>query len=116
MGKIVLWAPRIITVILTIFISILAFNRFVPGATRMENSMVFIIGLLPAVIMILVLALAWFYKLAGGITFVILGVVMTILYQWHRADLSFLSLASPVIVVGILFILSHFYERSASPR
>lgn len=116
MGKFVLWSPRVIAAILIIFTSLFAISGFVPGTSRMDNSLSLLIGLLPALIFLLALILAWFYKLAGGITFIALGVVMNILPRTLSRELSFLSLALPVLVVGILFLLSHFYEKSGSAR
>jgi len=116
MEKFILWAPRAISVILIIFISLFAFDGFVPGATRLNNSMSLLIGLLPAVILTLALILAWFFKLAGGITFVILGIAMILFFHTPHDEITFLTLSSPVLVVGLLFLLSHFYEKSSSAR
>lgn len=116
MGKFILWAPRVISVILIFFISLFAFDGFVPGATRMNNSLSLLIGLLPAAILALSLVLAWFFKLAGGITFVILGIAMTLFFHTPHDEISFLRLSLPVLIVGLLFLLSHFYEKSAPVR
>lgn len=116
MGKFVLWAPRVISLILITFMSVLAYDGFIPGATRLDNSLSILIGFLPAVILALALILSWFFKLAGGITFTVLGIAMAIFFHMYRTELSFLSFSSPVIVVGILFLLSYFYEKSSSVR
>ena len=115
MGKFVLWAPRGISIILIIFISLFAFDGFIPGGGRLDNALSVLIGFLPAVILTLALILACFFKMAGGITFIVLGITMS-LFSRTYSELSFLSLYSPVLVVGILFLLSHFYEKSASAR
>jgi hypothetical protein len=115
MNKIILWAPRVIALILILFISLFAFDGFVPGISGYEKTLAFVIGLLPAIILALALILAWFFKLAGGITFVTLGIAMTLFFHTYKSDLSFLTLSSPVLVVGILFILSYYYEKAA-PR
>jgi hypothetical protein len=115
MNKFILWAPRVISIILVIFISLFAFDGFVPGITGYEKTLSLIIGLLPAIIMTLALILAWFFKLAGGITFISLGIAMTFFFHTYQSELSFLTLSSPVLVVGVLFILSYYYEK-ATPR
>jgi len=115
MNKFIIWAPRAISIILIIFISLFAFDGFVPGTTGYEKTLSLAIGLLPAIILTLALILGWFFKLAGGIAYISLGIAMTFFFNTYQSDLSFLTLSSPVLVVGILFILSYFYEK-ATPR
>ncbi len=53
MNKIILWAPRVIALILILFISLFAFDGFVPGISGYEKTLAFVIGLLPAIILAL---------------------------------------------------------------
>jgi hypothetical protein len=114
MKKIITWTPRVFAVIIIIFVALLAFDGFVPLGNPFNRSLSFIISLLPAIILLLALVLAWFYKLAGGITYIILGGAMSFFVHANVDELSFLTLSSPVLAVGVLFLLSHFYEKASS--
>jgi hypothetical protein len=115
MKNVILWTPRVIALIIITFITLFAFNGFVPVSSLFRNTLALTIGLLPAIILLLALILAWFFKLAGGITYIILGIAMSFFFRIYSDELTFLTLSSPVLAVGILFVLSHFYEKAA-PR
>ncbi len=114
MKKIIMWTPRVLAIIIIIFVALMAFDGFVPSGTPVNFSFSFFISLLPAIVFLLALILAWFYKLAGGITYIILGAAMNFFVHVNINELSFLTLSSPVLVVGVLFLLSHFYDRASS--
>ena len=114
MKKIIMWTPRVLAIIIIIFVALLAYDGFVPSGTPFSNSLSFTILFLPAIVFLLALIIAWFYKLAGGITFIVLGGAMNFFVHANINELSFLTLSSPVLVVGVLFILSHFYEKASS--
>lgn len=116
MKNLIVWTPRVISLILISFISFFALDSFHPEASFLNNTLSILIELLPAIILLLALVLAWFYRLAGGITYIILGVAMTFFFHTYRNELTFLTLSSPVLVVGVLFVLSYYYEKAAAPR
>ncbi len=116
MGKLIIWLPRVITIILIGFATLFAFDSFIPSSAGIDNSTLIIISFLPPVLLLMALVLGWFYKLAGGIIFIAMGIAMTFLFDSMRRELSFLSLSFPVMIAGLLFLLSHFYEKSAQRR
>jgi len=76
--------------------------------------------LIPSFALILFLIVAWKWELIGGGIFVILGlgllpfIYMTNYHMNHSVWMSIgivLVINLPFIVVGILFVLSHFLKR-----
>ena len=116
MKNLITWAPRVIALIIIVFILLFAFNGFVPRYLTGEGVVPLVIGILPAVVLFLALVMAWFFRLAGGITWIILGIVMIIFFHTYRDELSFLTLSSPVVAVGVLFVLSHFYDKAGTAK
>ena len=105
-----------LAIIIIIFVALLAYDGFVPSGTPFNYSLSFTIALLPAIVFLLTLILAWFQKLAGGITFIVLGAAMNLFVHANINELSFLTLSSPVLVVGVLFLLSHFYDKASTRK
>lgn len=116
MKNLITWAPRVIALMIIVFVLLFAFNGFVPRYLAGEEVVPLVIGILPAVVLFLALVLAWFFRLAGGITWIILGMAMIIFFHTYRDELSFLTLSSPVVAVGVLFVLSHFYEKAGTVK
>jgi len=116
MKNLITWAPRVIALIIIIFVLLFAYNGFVPRYLTGEDFVPIVIGILPAVVLFLALILAWFFKLAGGITYIVLGVAMIVFFHTYSDELSFLTLSSPVVAVGVLFVLSHFYEKAGTSK
>jgi len=100
-----------------LFVSLFALDSFQPGMPFWKQLAGFFIHLIPNFILILFLIVAWKWELLGGIMFVIVGLgllpfIYMMNYQMnHSVGMSLgvvLLINAPFIVVGILFILSHF--------
>lgn len=118
--KIIHWTPRILCVIAILFISLFALDAFGHGSSFWKELGDFIIHLIPSFILTIFLIIAWKWELIGGIVFLIIGLVMTpIIYSHNYAmnqnvGMSLVVIASitlPFIVVGALFIISHFMKK-----
>jgi hypothetical protein len=57
--------------------------------------------LIPSIILAILTVVAWKHELVGGTLFILAGLVMT--FFFHS-----LNIASPVFMVGALFIASHY--------
>ena len=76
--------------------------------------------LIPSFVLILFLVIAWKWELIGGAIFVMIGLgFMPFIYMmnYHMNHSVWMSLSVilainfPFVVVGLLFILSHFMKR-----
>src|SRR5512133_1018471 len=116
MAKFILWAPRILALLIAAFVVLMALDNFTAGAPADQQVKGFFISILPALGLIAGMILSFRYKLAGGIAIILMGIIMTMLLKFSVKSLPFLILSTPVIVTGILFILSHFYERTSAKK
>ena len=112
MAKFILWAPRVLTLLIIAFLVIMAFDNFSAGIKTEEQWKGFAISMAPGLVLLAGMILALKYPLAGGLLIIILGGIMSILLKTSGKTLPFLVLATPVIVTGLLFVLSHFYEKT----
>jgi hypothetical protein len=95
--KILHWTPRAISILFVLFISMFAFDT--PGIG-------FLIHLIPSIILLGLIILAWKYELIGGIAFIVLGIVFTIFFKTYKDIITILLISLPPIITGVLFILN----------
>jgi len=114
------WLPRILCIAAILFVGLFALDSFDPRLTIWQQIGGFLLHLIPCYILITFLILAWKYELIGGVVFVILGIglspyIYTMNYHMNHSVLISLSVIGmitlPFVVVGGLFILSHFLKK-----
>jgi hypothetical protein len=85
----------------TLFISIFALDAIA------DSPIAFIMHLVPTFILVAAIMLAWRNSRAGGIAFIVLGIVFTLWFHTFRHALSFMLLSVPLVVLGTLFLYAH---------
>ena len=119
--KIYHWLPRIICILAILFISLFALDAFQPDLSMWQQIGEFLMHLIPSFILTALLIIAWKWELTGGILFAIIGLGFSPVVFMHNYNMNhsiFISLGIiatitlPFIVVGILFISSHFIKKN----
>lgn len=114
------WLPRILCILAILFISLFAADAFEPGLTIWQQLRGFLMHLIPSFILLFLLIVAWKWELIGGIIFTIIGlglspfIFMRNYNMNHSVGVSLaiiLMITFPFVVVGILFIISHFMKK-----
>jgi len=117
-------APRILGILATLFISIFALDAFRQGLSIWQQLAGFAIHLIPSLILLIVLIVAWKRELAGGIIFTLIGLVFTPIVFYHNYNLNhsvwislgiIIMVTFPFIVTGVLFIIYHFIRKNQAP-
>jgi uncharacterized membrane protein len=110
LNKFLHWAPRILSLLFIMFISIFALDVF-DEYQGLSALLPLFMHLLPSLILLAVVIIAWRYDLVGAISFL----AAAITYIWSvgldRPWSWYLSISGPAIVVAILFLLSWFQKR-----
>jgi len=118
------WVPRILCILIIIFLGVFASDAFVAEHSMFQQVSDFLIHLVPSLILLLLLIIAWKRELIGGILFTILSLVMSpFLYsmnyeQNHNIFMSLgviLIIALPILLTGILFIISYSKRKPTAP-
>jgi hypothetical protein len=107
MKKFFYWAPRILSIIMVCFISIFAFDVFDGGNTGWELVLALFIHLLPSIVAVIIIIVAWKKEQIGGWLFIALGVGFVFLGRFQLATI--LIIALPVVIIGAMFLL-HYYK------
>ncbi len=114
------WLPRIICILAILFVSLFAADAFAPGLTIWQQIGAFFMHLIPSFILLAFLIVAWKWEYAGGIIFLIIGIGLSpfvFMMNYNRNHSIWMSLGIilsitfPFVVVGILFIVSHFLKK-----
>jgi hypothetical protein len=94
--------------VFAIFISLFALDVFRAGKGFWEVTLALLIHLIPTAIVLGVLALSWRREWISAIIYIALS-ILYIVQTWGRFPLStYLIIAGPLILIGILFMLNWF--------
>ncbi len=114
------WTPRIIGILAILLISLSLGDSFDQNLTFWQKTGEFIMHLIHPLIFTTVLIISWKRELIGGILFIIIGLIFsnfTFIQVFNSPHPhiphinNILLINSPFIIIGILFILSHFKEK-----
>jgi hypothetical protein len=119
--KVLKWLPRIICILAILFISMFSLDAFAPGLTLWQQLGAFMIHNIPSFVLLAFLIFAWKRELTGGIIFIILGFILSLLvyllnhYRNHFSvgrSLGIVAMITlPFVVAGILFIMSYYRKK-----
>ena len=104
--RILTWAPRIIAILFIGFISLFALDSFSGDVPVGKQILGFFIHLIPSFVLVACLIVAWKNRIFGGLLFLVVGMVFTIYFGTYKNPTNFLLISAPVLLVGVLFILS----------
>ena len=117
------WIPRIICILAILFISMFAADAFAPELTIWQQIGAFLMHLIPSFILLALLLVAWKWELIGGVIFTVIGIGLSPFIFQHNYAMNqsvsmslviILTITFPFIVVGVLFIISHFMKKKAA--
>ena len=116
--KIFYWLPRVAGIICAVFCFVLAFGVFAEEDwTPLEKTIGFLMQLIPFLIMIILLLIAWKWEFIGGISYVILGIAIIAYMILFRPEIWYNTfiLSGPLFFVGLLFIIHYLiFEKMNS--
>ena len=108
------WLPRVITIIYTVLASLFAFDIYKEGYNYKEDFLMLVPHLLPTIILILFVYIAWKKPLIGGLLFIAVGAAYTIL-AWSRfPPLTIGIIAGPLFFAGLLYLLQGKQKKQDS--
>ena len=114
--QILFWSPRILGILIAVFVSLFALDVFGEGYSSWETIGALAMHLLPTLVILVVLGIAWRWEWTGGFLFVALGVLYITLF-WEPSNLpAYLVILGPLILTGILFLLDGCYHSATLPE
>ncbi len=108
--KFLFWSPRVLCIIFALFISIFALDVFDGQHTFWETMLALVIHLIPTMVIVLVLIIAWKRELFGCIVFFVLPIIY-IAMAWGRFTISvYLTMCTPMLLISVLYFLNWKYK------
>ena len=103
--RLLYWTPRAISIAYTIFLSVFALDVFREGHSLGNTVLAFLIHLVPAFMILLVLAIAWRWEWIGAAGFA--GLAMWYAgIVWRRHPDWVVVIAGPLLMIAALFLVN----------
>jgi len=113
--RVLYWIPRILSILFICFLMLFSLDVFEPGLTVKEIAIGLLMHNIPAIILIVLLVVAWRHEIVGAISFFGAGIFYITMVslsalnsglEWHLALMWSLNIALPAIIIGVLFLVS----------
>lgn len=103
--RILYWAPRVLSILFVLFISVFALDVFSEGYGFGETVLALLIHLIPTFIVIIALVFAWRREWIGAVMFIASGLFFLVSSGGESWIIS-----GPLFVIGFLFLLNWIYR------
>lgn len=100
-----IWIPRVLTIVFIIFLSLFALDVFSGEAPFIKKLGGSFIHLIPSFTLVIILVISWKKPVIGGSLFILFSIVFILVFRTYRSLPTLLFLASPMALVGILFVI-----------
>jgi len=105
------WGPRVLGVLVSIFLALFALDAFRPSQSVLEALPDFSIHLIPAVAVMVLVIVSWRREWIGGLAFIGLAIVYALSVGSRHVDWVLL-ISGPLLTVGALFFWSWYRRRA----
>lgn len=123
--KVIRWIPRILCILAILFISLFALDSFSSERNFWQNAFTFLMHLIPSLVLLSILIVAWKWEMVGGIILVFAGVIWCILvfnlnynqrqFTLWQSIINVSIVCLPFVLAGILFIIGHSRKKKELP-
>lgn len=113
--KLLYWAPRALCIVFVVLTSLFALDVFEESKSIGEIILNLLMHLIPTFILIVILVITWKREWIGGILFIAFG-FLYIINMWGKFPLAtYIVIAGPLFIIGILFHLNWKYRADLRP-
>jgi hypothetical protein len=111
--RFVLWTPRILGLALSVFLGLFALDVF--SKPSLDRAMLeFTIHLIPAIVVLVLVAASWRREWIAGLSFVALSAAYGVSVGRAHPD-WIVAISGPLLVVGGVFLWSWRHRRDRKP-
>jgi hypothetical protein len=112
--RILYWIPRIFTILAIIFMMMFSLDVIGEKVPLGKKLLGLLIHNIPALILVVILIIAWKREILGGVLFIVAFIAASILFRSFTGNPGSLIVILPFLITGILFILHHLIYRRNS--
>lgn len=118
-GKFVYWTPRILSIILILFLSLMSLDVFSPELNFWQTLGALLIHNIPAFILLIILLVSWRREIVGGVGFILGGILYTTIVLINIASTGFewyylawiIQISGIAFFIGIMFLANWFKKK-----
>ena len=103
-GKVILWGPRVLGILVCLFLSLFALDAFGGGTSPIQALPDVAVHLAPALILLAVVGVSWRWEWVGALVFT--GLAIGYAYVSRNNPSWVLVISGPLLIVGVLFSYS----------
>lgn len=112
---VVFWAPRILTILFALFLSLFALDVFGEGKGFLGTLGALFMHLIPTFLVVGLLVIAWRREWVGTIAYALLAFAY-VASVWGRFPwVAYAAISGPLLLISVLFFLSWRQRLSAHP-
>jgi hypothetical protein len=108
--KIIFWLPRILSIGFIMFLSLFALDVF-GEYSGLELVVALFMHLLPSLILLLFIVIAWKHELVGVFIFLFAGIFYIWMVGFGRPWSWYAFISGPALIVGVLYFWSWVNKR-----
>ncbi len=112
------WAPRVLSIAFTLFISLFALDVFEHGRGFWETLKALLMHLVPLFVLLAMVILAWRWEWVGAVV----SAALAALFLWwnftvrHNVPGAVLVIAGPLVLMAGLYLLNWIKRDDVRPR
>lgn len=110
MKRIIRWLPRVLSIVFAVFISLFALDVFGEGYGFWETLVALMMHMIPTLLVVVGLILAWRWAWTGTVWFTALGVWYLLMTRGDWAWATFLLIPGPLFLIAVLFLIAWLYR------
>ncbi len=107
--RLLFWSPRVLSILFVLFISLFALDVFNEGHGFWQTLLALLIHLIPTVLVIIAVVISWHREWIGAVLFTGGGLWYLLANLRHFSWI--LTISGPMLLIGILFLLSWLYRK-----
>lgn len=118
MNKFIYWTPRVLSILLIVFLAIFSSDVFDGDYSFWGTVLGLLIHNIPSFILLGILTISWKYEIVGGVAFILAGIsymIFTVIREsvepWYMSLALSLILVVPAFLIGILFLVGWFKKK-----
>lgn len=110
------WSPRLITILLALFLSLFAADVFSSGYNVVETMIALFMHLIPSFILLIILAISWKQEWVGGLLFIAFSFLYTIITANKFKLDVILLIPLPLFIAGVLFLIGWIMKNKTKEK
>ncbi|MFH1134388.1 MAG: hypothetical protein V1735_07935 [Nanoarchaeota archaeon] len=112
-GRFLFWTPRILSMLFILLLALMSLDVFELKLGFWPTLLALLLHLIPAIILAIVLIIAWKHEIVGGIAFLVAGIAyigfvldsaLKNTFEWYLLSWTF-QISGVAFLIGILFLV-----------